>query len=75
MDTELQARVRAAREALDAWVREIVAWHFSPETGCPFWLDHAGKLGWEPRRRLSEAVDEMLAAARSGSGPVAREDG
>ena len=22
--------------ALDAWVREVVAWHFDPSTGCPF---------------------------------------
>ena len=25
----------AAREALDAWVREMVAWHFDPASGCP----------------------------------------
>ena len=44
--------VRAAREALDAHVREIVAWHFSPDTGAPFWLDVAAKLGWDPRREI-----------------------
>ena len=42
----------AAREKLDAWVREIVEWHFDPETGCPFWLDYAAKLGWDPRREI-----------------------
>jgi hypothetical protein len=31
-------------EQLDAHVREIVQWHFSPETGTPFWLDFAKKL-------------------------------
>lgn len=30
-------------------VREIVEWHFNPETGCPLWLDFASKLGWDPR--------------------------
>ena len=30
----------AAREALDAWVREMVAWHFDPASGCPFWIDY-----------------------------------
>ena len=40
-----------AREALDAWVREVVAWHFDPATGCPFWLDTRKKLGWDPRER------------------------
>ena len=30
-----------AHKVLDAHVREIVRWHFSPETGCAFWLDWA----------------------------------
>ena len=30
--------------ALDGWVREIIAWHFDPATGCPFWLDFASRL-------------------------------
>src|SRR5262245_50147320 len=37
----LESPVQAAREALDAWVREVVAWHFDPATGCSFWLDYA----------------------------------
>ena len=45
-------KVKSAREALDAWVREIVAWHFNPETGCPFWLDYAKRLDWDPRREI-----------------------
>jgi len=44
--------IQAARERLDAHVREIVQWHFSPETGCPFWLEWAGKAGWDPRREV-----------------------
>ncbi len=28
----------AAREALDRWTREVVAWHFDPSTGTPFWF-------------------------------------
>ena len=40
------------KSQLDAQVREIVDWHFNPETGCPFWLDFAGKLGWDPRREI-----------------------
>jgi hypothetical protein len=46
------AKTEAARAALDAWTREIVAWHFSPETGCPFWLDYAAKLDWDPRAEI-----------------------
>jgi len=33
--------LQAAQASLDAHVRETIAWHFSPETGCPFWLDWA----------------------------------
>jgi len=33
---KLQPKIDAARERLDAHVREIVAWHFDPQTGCPF---------------------------------------
>jgi hypothetical protein len=44
-----ESRTQAAREALDAWVREVVQWHFDPETGCPFWLDYARRLDWDPR--------------------------
>jgi phenylacetate-coenzyme A ligase PaaK-like adenylate-forming protein len=63
-------------EALDTWVREIVAWHFDPSTGCPFWLDYAQKLGWDPRTeirgfkdlsRLGPFEDEWLRG-----GPVER---
>ncbi|NIV48432.1 MAG: hypothetical protein GWN46_17350, partial [Gammaproteobacteria bacterium] len=31
----------STRERLDAHVREIVAWHFDPKTGSPFWLQRA----------------------------------
>jgi phenylacetate-coenzyme A ligase PaaK-like adenylate-forming protein len=34
---------------LDQHVREIIAWHFDPETGCPFWIEYAKKLDWDPR--------------------------
>ena len=46
-------QAQSAREALDAWVREVVAWHFDPATGSPFWLDYAKKLGWDPRDRIN----------------------
>ncbi len=48
----LQQKVQQARERLDQHVREIVAWHFDPATGCPFWLEFAAKLGWDPRREI-----------------------
>jgi phenylacetate-coenzyme A ligase PaaK-like adenylate-forming protein len=42
------AAVKAARERLDAQVREIVHWHFDPATGCPFWLERAKTLDFNP---------------------------
>jgi hypothetical protein len=56
-DPALTARAEAARTALDAHVREIVAWHFDPATGCPFWLDFAKTLGWDPRREIRSFAD------------------
>jgi phenylacetate-coenzyme A ligase PaaK-like adenylate-forming protein len=41
-----------AREALDRHTREIVTWHFDPATGCPFWLDFAKRLDWDPREKI-----------------------
>jgi phenylacetate-coenzyme A ligase PaaK-like adenylate-forming protein len=41
-----------AREALDRHTREIVNWHFDPATGCPFWLDFAKRLDWDPREAI-----------------------
>jgi len=48
---------RQAAEALDAHVREIVRWHFSPETGTPFWLEWAGTAGWDPAAEVQGAAD------------------
>jgi phenylacetate-coenzyme A ligase PaaK-like adenylate-forming protein len=51
------SQIQAAQEALDAHVREMVRWHFSPETGCPFWLDWAGKAGWNPATEIKCYAD------------------
>ena len=54
---DADTRVKSARESLDVWVREIVSWHFDPATGCPFWLDRARDLGWDPRREVRTYAD------------------
>jgi hypothetical protein len=51
--TDLSVKEQAAKARLDAHVREIVGWHFNPETGCPFWLDFADRLGWDPRGEIA----------------------
>jgi len=48
--TDMSERSATARQALDAWVREVVAWHFDPATGSPFWLERAKTLSFDPRR-------------------------
>lgn len=57
---ELQARVEASRVRLDAHVREIVAWHFDPATGCDFWLERAKGLGFDPREKIKTYEDLAL---------------
>jgi phenylacetate-coenzyme A ligase PaaK-like adenylate-forming protein len=52
-----------AKEKLDAHVREIVEWHFNPETGSPFWVDAAAgknpvlKLKFDPRKEVKSFDD------------------
>jgi hypothetical protein len=53
----LKDRISAARQALDAWTREIVQWHFDPATGCPFWLERAKMLGFDPRKEIQTYDD------------------
>ena len=55
--TVLPQQRQAARDALDAQVRDIIDWHFDPATGCPFWLERAGGLGWDPRREIKGFSD------------------
>jgi hypothetical protein len=57
-DSRLAARVEAARERLDAHVREVVGWHFDPETGSPFWPEHAAGLDFDPRERV-QGYDDL----------------
>ena len=48
---------QAAGERLDAWVREVIEWHFDPSTGCSFWLNWAVQAGWDPRAEVSSFND------------------
>src|SRR6266702_5658874 len=54
---ELSAQAEEAQARLDAHVRQIVEWHFNPATGCPFWLDFASKLSWDPRKEIHRYAD------------------
>ena len=51
-----EANIRSAQEELDAHVREIIGWHFSPETGCPYWLEWA-KQNFDPLEEVNSFTD------------------
>jgi phenylacetate-coenzyme A ligase PaaK-like adenylate-forming protein len=57
MTTVAPEDIAGAQERLDAHVREMVAWHFNPETGTPFWLERAGKLDFDPRKEVRGHAD------------------
>tara|TARA_B100000676_G_scaffold308276_1_gene368718 strand:- start:184 stop:1266 length:1083 start_codon:yes stop_codon:yes gene_type:complete len=54
-----EADIQKAKEELDAHCVETIKWHFSPETGCPFWLDWAKKEGWDPREEV-KSFDDLI---------------
>jgi phenylacetate-coenzyme A ligase PaaK-like adenylate-forming protein len=49
-----------AREQLDAHVRDVVRWHFSPETGTPFWLEKARTFKFNPLKDVQGFGDLKL---------------
>jgi phenylacetate-coenzyme A ligase PaaK-like adenylate-forming protein len=53
----IEEKVKHAAEELDAHVVEIIKWHFSPETGSPFWLDWASKQDWSPLEEVRNFKD------------------
>lgn len=57
LEHTIYTRAAEARVRLDAHVREVVAWHFDPATGCPFWLDFATRLGFDPRKAVNKYED------------------
>lgn len=41
----------------DAYLRAAIAWHFSEETGSPFWLRRAEKLDFDPLTEITTYTD------------------
>jgi phenylacetate-coenzyme A ligase PaaK-like adenylate-forming protein len=56
-ETEMQSNMKTAKERLDAHVREMVEWHFNPETGSPYWLEKAGTFDFDPRKDVQTYED------------------
>jgi phenylacetate-coenzyme A ligase PaaK-like adenylate-forming protein len=59
-DAATPAQVKGAREQLDSQVREIVRWHFSPDTGTPFWLERAKSFKFNPLKDVQGFDDLKL---------------
>lgn len=57
MPATLTMTRETARQALDGWTRDVIAWHFDPATGCPFWLEWAANAGWDPRKEVTSYHD------------------
>jgi len=55
--TETPLDSESATLRRDAHLREMIEWHFDPETGTPFWLDWAESVGWDPRHEISGFAD------------------
>jgi hypothetical protein len=59
-DAPSSGQVQSARERLDAQVREVVRWHFSPDTGTPFWLERAKSFNFNPLKDIQTFDDLKL---------------
>ncbi|GAB2665750.1 AMP-binding protein [Nocardia goodfellowii] len=44
----------------DEYVRELMKWHFSSDTGSPYWLRRAALLDFDPRTDIKTAADLAL---------------
>ena len=49
--------ISAAADRLDAHTHETVHWHFHPSTGCPFWLEYASQLSFDPLKEINTFED------------------
>lgn len=55
-ETLLQ-RVPELAVDLDEWTRRMMRWHFSQETGSPFWTSRRDALGFDPLRDIAGYPD------------------
>jgi phenylacetate-coenzyme A ligase PaaK-like adenylate-forming protein len=58
-ESVLDLPLSAIRDA-DEFVRAAMEWHFSPETGSPFWLERARSLDFDPRTDVKGHNDLTL---------------
>ena len=51
-DVADEQSIARSKEKLDAHTTEIVAWHFHPSTGSPFWLEYSKTLSFDPLKEV-----------------------
>ena len=52
-----EEQIKQAASELDNHVEEMIQWHFSPDTGCPFWLNWAKEQQWSPLDEVHTFAD------------------
>ncbi len=55
--SDLTAKIDAAADQLDEHTRRTVHWHFSDETGSPFWLEKKAELNFDPLTDVQSFAD------------------
>ncbi|EMI56110.1 acyl-CoA synthetase family protein [Rhodopirellula sallentina] len=56
-EAEIQAAASAARDRLNEHTLKTVHWHFSDDTGCPFWLEKKAELNFDPLKDVKSFDD------------------
>jgi phenylacetate-coenzyme A ligase PaaK-like adenylate-forming protein len=56
-DTSIQVAAEQARDQLNEHTLRTVHWHFSDETGSPFWLDKKKSLSFDPLKDVKSFDD------------------
>jgi len=54
---EVSQQADSAREELDEHTLKTIHWHFSDQTGCPFWLEKKGELKFDPLKEVNSFDD------------------
>ncbi len=50
-------QIRQAKDKLNEQLLKIVHWHFSDDTGCPFWLERKRELKFDPLKDVKQFED------------------
>lgn len=57
MFSTIRERLPILKISADEWVQRMMSWHFSEETGCPFWLRKRETLAFDPLKDVRSLAD------------------